>query len=100
MTPSLIYPTCNYIYSEAASSTREKEGEVKGSQVLWEDPKEVEERKKLLEKMKSMEKNLQTLPESDQDASGKETQSSFEILEAEEDLGLVRTAEADYILDV
>ena len=60
---------------------------MKGSQVLWEDPQEVEERMKLLAKMKSMEKNLKTLQENDQDASGMETQSSFEMLEAEEDLG-------------
>ena len=79
-TPSLIYQTCNYIYSVAASPKEEP----KASQVLWEDPKEVEERMKLIEKMKAKEQSLPTLEETDQDTLGMETQSSFEMLEAEE----------------
>ena len=79
VTPSHIYQTCNYIYSVAASTKEEP----KASQVLWEDPKEVEDRMKLIEKMKAMEKRLPTLEEDDQDTSGMETQSSLEMLEAE-----------------
>ena len=50
--------------------------------MLWEDPKEVEDRMKLIEKMKAMEKRLPTLEENDEDTSGMETQSSLEMLEA------------------
>ena len=40
---------------------------------------------KLIEKMKAMEKRLPTLEEDDQDTSGMETQSSLEMLEAEQE---------------
>ena len=52
----------------------------KESQVLWEDPKEVEERMKLLEQMNAKEKNLPPLLEISQDMSlpENETISSFD----------------------
>ena len=64
----------------------------KESQVVWEDPKEVEERMKLLEKMKSMETNAPALLEIDSDLSLMEieTPSSIDvdnIMDSEESLG-------------
>ena len=64
----------------------------KESQVVWEDPKEVEERMKLLEKMKSMETNAPALLEIDSDLSLMEieTPSSIDvdnIIDLEESLG-------------
>ena len=53
----------------------------KESQVVWEDPEEVEERMKLLGQMKSMEKSLQSLQENDQDTTGMdmETMGSIDV---------------------
>ena len=51
----------------------------KESQVLWEDPKEVEERMKLLQQMKSSEKNLPSLEENDQDATEVEMETMGSI---------------------
>ena len=64
----------------------------KESQVVWEDPKEVEERMKLLEKMKSMETAAPALLEIDSDLSLMEieTPSSIDvdnIMDSEESLG-------------
>ena len=64
----------------------------KESQVVWEDPQEVEERMKLLEKMKSMETNAPPLLEIDSDLSLMEieTPSSIDvdnIMDSEESLG-------------
>ena len=49
--------------------------------MLWEDPKEVEERMKVVDQMKSMEKSLQTLEENDQDTTGMdmETMGSIDV---------------------
>ena len=48
---------------------------------MWEDPKEVEERMKVVDQMKSMEKSLQTLEENDQDTTGMdmETMGSIDV---------------------
>ena len=53
----------------------------KESQVVWEDPEEVEERMKLLGQMKSMEKSLQSLQENDRDTTGMdmETMGSIDV---------------------
>ena len=51
----------------------------KESQVLWEDPKEVEERMKLLQQMKSSEKNLPSLEENDQDETEVEMETMGSI---------------------
>ena len=53
----------------------------KESQVLWEDPKEVEERMKLLEQMKSMEmeKSVQSREDDDQDTTGMEMETMGSI---------------------
>ena len=56
------------------------------SQVVWEDPKEVEERMKLVEEMKSMEKNLPPLLQIDSDMSLMEI-STFSSIDVEEELG-------------
>ena len=47
--------------------------------MVWEDPKEVEERMKLVDEMKSMEKSLQTLEENDQDMTEMETMGSIDV---------------------
>ena len=47
--------------------------------MLWEDPKEVEERMKLLQQMKSSEKNLPSLEENDQDATEVEMETMGSI---------------------
>ena len=41
--------------------------------MLWEDPQEVEDRMKLVNQMKSMEKSLQTVAENDQEENDQET---------------------------
>ena len=41
--------------------------------MLWEDPKEVEDRMKLVNQMKSMEKSLQTVAENDQEENDQDT---------------------------
>ena len=46
---------------------------------MWEDPKEVEERMKVVNQMKSMEKSLQTLEENDQDMTEMETMGSIDV---------------------
>ena len=48
---------------------------------MWEDPKEVEERMKVVNQMKSMEKSLQTLEENDQDTTemDMETMGSIDV---------------------
>ena len=48
---------------------------------MWEDPKEVEERMKLVNQMESMEKSLQTVEENDQDTTGMdmETMGSIDV---------------------
>ena len=40
---------------------------------MWEDPQEVEDRMKLVNQMKSMEKSLQTVAENDQEENDQET---------------------------
>ena len=40
---------------------------------MWEDPQEVEDRRKLVNQMKSMEKSLQTVAENDQEENDQET---------------------------
>ena len=47
--------------------------------MVWEDPKEVEERMKLVDEMKSMEKSLQTLEENDQDTTEMEMETMGSI---------------------
>ena len=53
----------------------------KESQVVWEDPKEVEERMKLLGQMemRSMEKSLQSLQENDQNTTEVEMETMGSI---------------------
>ena len=51
----------------------------KESQVLWEDPKEVEERMKLLQQMKSSETNLPSVEENDQDETEVEMETMGSI---------------------
>ena len=65
------------MYSVAALPVNKE----KESQVLWEDPKEVEERMKLLEQMKSMEmeKSVQSREEDDQDTTGMEMETMGSI---------------------
>ena len=46
---------------------------------MWEDPKEVEERMKLLQQMKSSEKNLPSLEENDQDETEVEMETMGSI---------------------
>ena len=41
--------------------------------MLWEDPKEVEDRMKLVNQMKSVEKSLQTVAENDQEENDQDT---------------------------
>ena len=66
-----------YIYSVGTLPVNKE----KESQVLWEDPKEVEERMKLVNQMESMEKSLQTVEENDQDTTGMdmETMGSIDV---------------------
>ena len=52
---------------------------VKVSQVVWEDPTEVEERMKLLESMKSMDENLSPLQENDTSGMDTDTMSSLDV---------------------
>ena len=72
-----IISDLNYLFSVASLPVNKE----KESQVLWEDPKEVEERMKLLEKMKSMEmeKSLQSREENDQDMTGMEMETMGSI---------------------
>ena len=49
----------------------------KGSQVVWEDPKEVEERMKLLESLKATDQNLTPMEEND--TSGLEADTTCSI---------------------
>ena len=46
---------------------------------MWEDPKEVEERMKLLQQMKSSEKNLPSVEENDQDETEVEMETMGSI---------------------
>ena len=63
------YLSWNYIYSVGTLPVNKE----KESQVLWEDPKEVEDRMKLVNQMKSMEKSLQTVAENDQEENDQDT---------------------------
>ena len=69
------FVTINYSVA-ALPVDKEKE-----SQVVWEDPKEVEERMKLLGQMemRSMEKSLQSLQENDQNTTEVEMETMGSI---------------------
>ena len=65
----LSYLSWNYIASVGTLPVNKE----KESQVLWEDPQEVEDRMKLVNQMKSMEKSLQPVAENDQEENDQET---------------------------
>ena len=72
---NIIFVIINYSVA-ALPVDKEKE-----SQVVWEDPKEVEERMKLLGQMemRSMEKSLQSLQENDQNTTEVEMETMGSI---------------------